>query len=287
MAVVGAGQLGLELGRADLPDGWWLDVLDRSRAELSDEPSLRTALAELRPDAVVNAAAHTSVDDAERHPAQAWQANALGPALLASICAERAIRLVQVSTDYVFDGTACSPYPPDAALCPIGVYGASKAAGELAVLQALRQSLIVRTSWLFSPFRDNFVRTVFGLLPARESLRVVDDQHGTPTAARDLAGAILRLLDQGATGVFHVAGSGCTTWYELSCTIQTQAIALLGDAWPGARCTIVPVSTAEYGSLARRPAYSVLDTRGLEDLGITLPAWQSALHHCLKEILEP
>lgn len=227
-------------------------------------------------DVVFNAAAYTAVDRAETEPAAAWRANALGPAHLAAAAARHGFTLVHVSTEYVFDGTATGPMPEETPLAPLGVYGASKAAGELAVRAAPRH-VIARTSWVVGD-GGNFVATMARL--ARDGVRpsVVDDQVGRPTFTRDLAAALIALAEREA-GVYHVTNDGDpVSWYGLATEVFTRCGRSPGD--------VTPVSTAEYGALqsragtpppAHRPANSVLDLSRLTRAGVTMPPWRDAL----------
>lgn len=265
--VLGAnGQLGRALTAA-LPEAVAL-----TRAELDIGDAAAVAAHDLgRYDVVVNAAAHTAVDRAETEPAAAWRANALGPAHLAAAAREHGFTLVHVSTEYVFDGTAPGPMREDTPLAPLGVYGASKAAGEIAALGAPRH-LVVRTSWVIGD-GGNFVATMARLAADGASPGVVDDQIGRPTFAPDLAAAILALARR-EHGIVHVTGGGePVSWCGLAREVFTRCGRDPGD--------VRAVSTAEYGAdkphLARRPANSVLDLGRLTRAGITMPDWREGL----------
>jgi len=227
--------------------------------------------------AVINCAAFTNVDAAEANEAAAMRGNATAPKLLAEACARANIPLLHFSTDYVFSGQATAPYPVDAPMQPLGAYGRTKAAGEDAIRAAGARHLIVRTSWLYAPWANNFVRTMAKLTRDKPSLKVVNDQRGRPTSAEHLAKTSLALLDRHATGTFHVTDGGECTWYEFTVAIAKQL---------GHTCTIAPCTTAEFPRPAARPAYSVLDLGKTEGLLGPMPAWHENLASVLGR-LEP
>jgi dTDP-4-dehydrorhamnose reductase len=261
----------------------------RDELDVTDGAAVADTVARLAPRLVVNAAAYTAVDRGETEPAAAYAVNRDGPAHLARACALTGAPLVHVSTDYVFDGTNRAAYSEDDAVAPLGVYGASKLAGEEAVRAALDRHLILRTAWVYGVDRGNFVRTILRLGAERELLRVVDDQRGSPTAAADLAGAALavarRLLEHappaGGFGTFHCAGGGETTWHGFAREIFRLAAAR------GVRVPrLEPITTADYPTPARRPANSVLDCARLARVyGIRLRPWRAALAETLDRIL--
>ena len=213
-------------------------------------------------DLVINAAAYTAVDKAETERDAAFAINRDGAANLARACRARGVRLLHVSTDYVFDGTGTRPYREDDPVAPQSVYGASKAEGERAVLEL--GGTVVRTSWLFGEGGPSFVHTMLRLARERPSLRVVADQHGCPTYAGDLADALLALAGTPA-GIYHYCNDGATTWYAFA-----QAIV-------GSAVRVDPITTADYPTPAKRPAYSVLDTTKVRALGIIPPHWSLGL----------
>jgi dTDP-4-dehydrorhamnose reductase len=274
LATGAGGQLGRALVR--------LGAVGRTRAELdvTDARAVAAALDELRPDVVVNAAAYTAVDRAEREADAAFAVNGRGAEVVAAACAARGLGLVHVSTDYVFDGEKPSPYVEDDALHPVSVYGASKAAGEAAVLRAHPGALVVRTSWLFSADGANFVLTMLRLARERPALRVVADQRGCPTYAGDLARAILSLCERRAPGgAYHVAGDGPTTWHGL-------ALAVVDEAARAGRAPRVPVeaiATADYPTAARRPHMSILDTAKVRALGVVPAPWLDGVRAVVRE----
>jgi dTDP-4-dehydrorhamnose reductase len=227
--------------------------------------------------AVINCAAFTNVDNAESNEAAAMRGNATAPKLLSEACARAGIPFLHFSTDYVFSGQAAAPYPVDTPMQPLGAYGRTKAAGEEAIRTSGGPYLIVRTSWLYAPWANNFVRTMAKLTRDKPSLKVVSDQRGRPTSAEHLAKTALALLDRNASGTFHVTDGGECTWYEFTVAIAQK----LGRA-----CTIVPCTTAEFPRPAPRPAYSVLDLSKAEALLGPMPDWHDNLASVLAR-LEP
>lgn len=280
----GAGQLGLEL-QATAPAAVDLVPLDHRQFDLTDPGAVRDRLGSIRPDVILNAAAYTAVDRAEQEPERALAVNRDGPRLLAAMAAETGTRLVHISTDFVFDGCKSSPYAPDDAANPLGVYGRSKLAGEEAVLGLLRtECLIVRTSWLYAAHGGNFVQTMLRLLHTREELTVVADQVGTPTWARGLARALWDMVFRDCKGIIHWSDAGVASWYDFAVAIQEEGLALgLLKHKKG----IKPVSSAEFPTAARRPAYSVLDkTETWGVLGYHAPHWRENLRMMLRELGE-
>ncbi|MCC6642996.1 MAG: dTDP-4-dehydrorhamnose reductase [Deltaproteobacteria bacterium] len=261
-------QVGRTAGRtlAAAPSHAQLDVGDRD--------AVRAALDAARPDVVVNAAAFTWVDRCESERELAWRINAAAPGLLARECAGRGIRLVHVSTDYVFDGEASRPYTEEDRVAPRSEYGRGKLEGERQVWDALPDALVVRTSWVFGPGR-NFIATMLGLAGRRRAegdetaLRVVDDQFGSPTYADDLAGWILRLVEGRGRGLYHLANRGVATWWE----VAREALDLAGFR----EVPIERVATSEFPRPAPRPAYSALDCTKAEAAGVARRGWREAL----------
>lgn len=276
----GSGQLGSAL-RERLHGRAQLVAPTRTALDLRDTASLRRAIERSRPELVINAAAFTAVDRAEREPDEAFAINAAAPGVLAAECARDGRWLVQLSTDYVFGGDAAAPYTETDPVTPVNVYGASKLAGELAVAAAGGPHLIVRTSWLYAAGGRNFVEAIRRLGRERERLEVVDDQCGAPTSARAVAGALVTMIDDvlgapppGAShrsgGIFHLTAAGSISWYDFA-----RRILLDDPARDAHTCTaIVPVSSAAYGAAAKRPRWSVLDNGKLHArFGIRLPSW--------------
>lgn len=239
------------------------------------------------PDAIINAAAYTAVDAAEHDSARAFAVNRDGAAWLAGIAAQRKIPFLHVSTDYVFDGTKSCAYTEDDAVNPQSAYGRTKWAGEDAVLTTCPSALVLRTAWIFSPYGQNFVKTMLRLARERDALRVVNDQIGNPTSAHDVADALLaiaRRAKQGGDhphGIYHVTASGAVTWYGFAREIMRLA------AEHGQRAVPVePITTADYPTPAKRPANSQLDCGKLaRDFGLRLPCWKESLAATLQVLL--
>jgi dTDP-4-dehydrorhamnose reductase len=282
--VTGAhGQLGRELVVALAPLGTVIP-LTRAAVDVGDPDALRAALASQAPDLIVNAAAYTDVDRAESDRERAFAVNATAPGVLASHARAHGAVLVHYSTDYVFDGAQRTPYGEDAPTAPLNVYGASKRAGEVAVQDSGAAALVLRTSWVYGLAGRNFLLTIRRLAATRDELTIVADQWGVPNWTRALATATVRLVARGLpylgarSGLYHVSASGATTWYDF-------ARAIVGDV---ERPRVVPISTADYPTAARRPAYAVLDTRRFEStFGFALPAWRQSLADCLADRAEP
>lgn len=229
----------------------------------------------------INCAAFTAVDKAESEREKAFLINADAAGNLATICKEHQAQLIHISTDYVFDGGSSTPYKEEERISPVNVYGESKLRGEELVLNHNSSAVILRTSWVYSSFGNNFVKTMHRLLQEKESINVVDDQYGCPTYAADLAEAIMTIIekengDQSKTGIFNYCNAGTTTWYEFAMAIKKYS---------KSECVINPITSAEYPVAAKRPQYSVLDTTKIrETFGITIPNWKDSLKTCLSFI---
>lgn len=282
-----SGQVGHELRRLLEPAG---DFLAPAHTDLdvADTHALRSVVREWRPQLILNAAAYTAVDAAENDQAAAAVLNVTAPATLAAEAAALGALLVHYSTDYVFDGAGSRPYREDDTPAPQSVYGRTKLEGERAIRRSGCRHLILRTSWVYSARGRNFLLTILRLAAERDELRVVDDQRGSPTLARSLAQATVRMLDRVGSGqaqaLFHVTGAGEATWYDFARVIVDRGVEL-GLC---RRVHVVPIGTESYPTPARRPAYSVLDNeRVFTDFGIRMPRWQSDLHECLREIANP
>ncbi len=262
------GQLGRALERAAAAGGHEFVGRDLPELDITDAAAARGAVAEARPDAVINCAAYTAVDAAEADEARALAVNGTAVEYLAAAADSAGARLVQISTDFVFDGAAGRPYREDDPPHPLSAYGRTKLAGEGAAVAA-RRHLIVRTAWLFGD-GANFVRAIRRQLDAgARTLRVVADQRGCPTYAEDLAGAVIALLAAGTEGTVHAVNAGSASWFELAAEI----VRLLGAA-----AEVVPITTAEAARPAARPPFSVLDTSRLRAIaGADLPPWPQAL----------
>lgn len=250
--------------------------LTHAECDITDSDAVQRAVTATRPQVVVNAAAWTQVDAAEEHETAAEAVNATGAGFVAAACAAAGIRCCYVSTDYVFDGTARSPIPEQAVAAPRSAYGRTKWHGEVAVRDQCPDHVIVRTGWLYGRQGPNFVLTMLRLASDRPELRVVSDQSGGPTWTGHLAPAMLRLLDIGPPGTYHLTNGGVTTWYDFAAAIIRAR---------GLGVEVIPITSAEYPTPAARPAYSVLDNRAWRDLGETpLPDWQEGLRAYLASL---
>jgi len=282
-----SGQLARELARARWPAGWTASFASPPDLDLREPDRAAAAVMAAKPDIVVNAAAYTQVDQAETEPDLARLLNAAGPAAVAAACATLDVPFVTVSTDYVFNGAKQGAYREDDPVDPIGAYGRSKAEGEVLIRAANPRHVILRTSWVFSPFGSNFVRTMMRLGAERPMLRIVADQHGRPTYAGDLAGGIVQICaalqaGNGEYGTFHAANDGPTSWHAFAVAIF-QGLAERGERVPQ---QVAAITTAEYPTKAARPANSVLDCTQLANtFGVTLRPWRAALDECLSELV--
>jgi dTDP-4-dehydrorhamnose reductase len=286
-----SGQLAIELQHLLTRAGHRPVSLGRPELDLASPSSLRAAISSIEPDVVINSAAYTAVDKAEDEPELAAAINAAGAGALAAAAADAGVPIFHISTDYVFDGTKRGAYQETDPPSPLGVYGRTKLEGERAVAEANPHHIILRTSWVFSAHGHNFVKTMLRLGRERSTISVVNDQSGCPTAAGDLAGAIATLLPRivsespppDAFGVFHAAGQGTASWYAFARAIME------GAKSRGARSAeVIPISTAEYPTRARRPENSVLDSSRLRAVhGVDMPLWQTGLDATLDDILLP
>ena len=252
-------------------------VTNRSTVDITDRAGLNAAFDRLQPDVVINAAAYTSVDAAESDEAAATAVNTDGVASLADLCAAHGARLIHLSTDYVFDGTKDGWYVESDPIAPLGVYGRTKAAGEAAA-RACPAHLILRTSWVYATHGNNFVKTMLRIGAELPELGVVDDQVGCPTSAHDIAEALLHLSSMDANGTYHLAGADQASWHEFA-----EAIFAAADL----TTTANPISTADYPTIAPRPANSRLDSSALADAtGVRLPGWRDSLSGVVSTILD-
>ena len=281
------GQLGQALIAAR-PEAISLIACSRAELDLADPEACQAAVRERRPDWVLNAGGYTAVDRAECEPELAWAVNAGAPAAFAEALADTGGRLLQISTDFVFDGCQGSPYRPGQQPSPLGVYGTTKAAGERAVLEALPpgRGLVLRTSWLYGLVGSNFCRTMLRLHRVRaaagEPLQVVADQVGCPTSTLGLAQACWRALGQPLPPILHWSDAGVASWYDFAVAIGELAVAagLLEQA-----AQVEPITTAGYPTPARRPSYSLLDCSTTRELlGLKPPHWRSALAEVLEDL---
>lgn len=266
-----------------------IQTVARPEADLARPETVESALLALRPDAVVNAAAFTAVDRAESEAATAYQVNERGAAAAARAAARLGIPVVQISTDYVFDGTLDRPYREDDPVKPLGVYGDSKLRGERAVAAASDNHAILRTSWLYSPFGSNFVLTMLSLAARQRQVSVVGDQRGAPASALDVADGVIAVVANllkhpsasDLRGVFHMTSGGDTNWAEFA-----RAIFAASSAAGGPSADVLPITTAGYPTAARRPANSRLDNQRLfERHGVRLPQWEQPLAECVRRIV--
>jgi dTDP-4-dehydrorhamnose reductase len=277
------GQVGRELHRVVWPANTSIIQLDRSQCDLAVPAFVAKKVLETAPDIVINAAAHTAVDRAESEPAVAATINRDAPAAMADACRATGAKLIHLSTDYVFDGSKRTPYVESDPVAPLSVYGRTKEEGEAAIRVRMSEHVIVRTSWVFAAHGYNFVRTMLRLASDRPELRIVADQQGGPTAARDIAHAIAGIADRigasrGVWGTFHFAGREPTSWFGFAETIF---------ALRGGGPKLVPITTEEYKTPARRPLYSVLDCGRLTAAyAIAQPSWREALAQVLVEVAE-
>ncbi len=270
----GNGQLGRELARAAGERNVALTAVPHADADIADSAAVTAALARHKPLLVVNAAAYTAVDLAESDIAEAQRGNEIGPAVLAAACAGAGVPLIHISTDYVFDGTKAGAYVESDPVRPLNVYGRTKAAGEAAVREKLRRHVILRTAWVYSEFGKNFLKTMLRLATTHDELRIVADQRGSPTSARTIADAILRIAPRlyggdDVYGTYHFTAAGVTTWHGFASRIIATAAPLTGR-----HPRVIAVATADRPTPARRPANSQLDCRRFaQTFGIAAPPW--------------
>ncbi|WP_043318827.1 dTDP-4-dehydrorhamnose reductase [Microbulbifer sp. HZ11] len=275
------GQLGQQLQK-QAPAHTTVIAHGRDTLDVADKEQVFAVLQQAQPDLVINAAAYTAVDKAESEVEQAHAINAQGPENLALACRELGIRLIHVSTDFVFDGQQPQPYCPEAPRNPLSVYGQSKARGEEAIERILPEAITVRTAWVYDRDGGNFVNTMLRLMNDRDQLGVLADQIGTPTWAGTLAQCIFALAaNDGAKGIYHCTDAGVASWYDFAVAIyeEGKAAGLIAKEKP---VQIKPITTADYPTPAVRPAYSVLDkSRLVEDSGIELNHWRQVLREIL------
>ncbi len=283
MLVAGAGGMtGSALTRQARDAGWSVTALSRTELDITDPAAVDDAIRRAVPDVVVNAAAYTAVDDAEREKVTAMSVNRDGAGNLARASAQAEAIIVHISTDYVFDGSSTRPYVPDDTVGPLSVYGQSKLAGEEAVRLYNPNHVVVRSSWVYSDTGTNFVTTMLRLARGCQPVRVVDDQYGSPTSAQDLAGALLRVAavttdGNPARGTYHFSNSGVTSW----CGFAKAIFEELFDDPPA----VHPINTADFLTPARRPRYSVLDSGTFtRAFGIQPRPWRDALRMTLESM---
>ncbi len=281
--VTGAGgQLGNELKILDSKFPYCqFFFAKREELDISNQTALEKYFAGHSIDFCINCAAYTAVDKAEAEEENANLINATAVGTLATICNKNNTQLIHISTDYVFDGTATEPYTETSQPCPVSVYGASKLKGEQLAVQHAPSTIIIRTSWLYSSFNNNFVKTMLRLMNEKESINVVNDQFGCPTYAADLALAIMRIIKSTKSnenpGIYNYAHSGITNWYQFAIAIKELS---------NSSCIIHPISTADYPTAAKRPAYSVLDSTKILTTFQTVVVrnWKDGLRSCLADM---
>lgn len=281
--VTGAnGQLGWELGQlAKSYPAFKFVMVDRSQLDLAFPETFEKIIHSIAPDCIINTAAYTAVDKSETEKELAYTVNATAVQELARISKVLTIPFITYSTDYVFNGEAVEPYLCSTKVNPVNYYGSTKAAGESMAMEANENTIIIRTSWVFSSHGNNFVKTMMRLMKERPNLNIVADQKGRPTYAKDLAMATMKMieaLNDGKTlsGVYHYSNMGETNWFNFAAKIKAIA---------GLDCILNPIETKDFHTPAKRPAYSVLDTSNIEGaLSLSIPHWEDALVSCIKEI---
>ena len=273
------GQLGNEmqlLEKTDKQNTYY--NTDVQELDITDQQAINEFIEKHEIDGIVNCAAYTAVDKAEDNEELCTLLNTEAPAYLAHAIGQRGGWMIQISTDYVFDGTNHTPYTEDEDTCPNSVYGKTKLVGELNVQKLCEQAVIIRTAWLYSTFGNNFVKTMIRLGKERQELSVIFDQIGTPTYARDLAAAIMTIISKGIIpGIYHFSNEGVISWYDF-----TKAIHRLAGI---NTCNVKPIHTAEYPTPAKRPHYSVLDkTKIKQTYNIEIPYWEESLAECIAKM---
>ncbi|MCL2512037.1 MAG: dTDP-4-dehydrorhamnose reductase [Bacteroidales bacterium] len=276
------GQLGFEIKRASLFDGSnsYYSFTDIEQLNITDKPALEQFINEFRPDVVMNFAAYTAVDKAETEKDAAFAVNTTAVEYLAELSGKYNFFLLHISTDYVFDGKSHSPITENHPMAPESYYGLTKASGEAQMRKICQRGAIIRTSWLYSSFGNNFVKTILKHAAEKEELKVVDDQFGTPTYTADLIQFVFQHLEDmlkvDGVETYHCSNSGVATWYDFACAIVELS---------SLSCRILPIPTEEYPTAAPRPAYSVMSKQKIkEKFNYTPRHWRAALEDCLKEI---
>ncbi len=282
--VTGAnGQLGSEIRELVTAYSQFNFLLtNRETLSIAESDNLKSFFEKQQIDYCINCAAYTLVDKAEEEPEKAFLINADGAGNLALACRDHQTKLIHISTDYVYDGSRHEPLKEDDAVSPLNVYGWSKLKGEELILNHCPSSLVLRTSWVYSSFGNNFVKTILRLCKERDRLNVIDDQYGSPTYAADLAAVIMKFIEEAEvskdySGIANYCNHGATTWYDFALAIKSLS---------NSSCEVSPISSNQYKTAAKRPAYSILDTskiKGMLDLDI--PSWKDSLSNCLKKLL--
>jgi dTDP-4-dehydrorhamnose reductase len=286
--VLGAGgQVGQELVALARARGLTPLGLTRAEADITDADAIATILSREKPRLIVNAAAFTAVDKAESEPDSARRINADGPGMLGEAAREAGVPVLHISTDYVFDGTKATAYDESDSLAPLGVYGATKAEGEARLAASGARHVILRTAWVFGPYGANFLKTMLRLARERDTLRVVADQRGCPTATIDIAEAILAVDDalakgQNLGGIYHFAGTGATTWHGFAEAIVAAQAPFTGKSPP-----VAAIGTADYPTPARRPANSELDSSAFaRAFGTRAAPWRQRVTETVERLLD-
>jgi len=278
--VTGAnGQLGKELKQLEHSyPAYKFIFLSREDLPIHHFELVRNFFKGYHPQYLINCAAYTAVDKAESEKELAFQVNGEAVGVLAAVCKEYGTHFLHISTDYVFDGNGTAPYRPDAPTNPQSVYGASKLMGEQQAVAFNAESIIIRTSWVYSAFGKNFVKTMMKLMAEREDISVVNDQVGSPTYAADLAGVIMHIIDSGkwAPGIYHYSNEGVINWYEFALAIKEIS---------QSACRVHPIPSSQYPTPAKRPSYSVMDTSGLSQIWPVAPRpWKESLASCMARL---
>ncbi len=278
------GQVGWELTQLAASKENDFDFLFAGREELdlSNPDTIPYFFSKSKPAYFINCAAYTAVDKAETEKEQAYAINAIAVGIIAEQCHLHQCKLITISTDYVFDGNGISPYKPGSATDPVNYYGYTKLEGEKLALQYYPETIIIRTSWVYSSHGNNFVKTMLRLMGERSEIKVVSDQVGCPTYAADLASAILTIvssLENGnpSYGIYHYSNTGVISWFDFATAIRDEA---------GLSCIVLPIPSSSYPTTAKRPGYSVMDTEGIvNDFGVELVAWEKSLRVSLQKII--
>ena len=272
------GQLGHDVVEELTGRGLEAVGVDIDEMDITDMSSVDKVIKEAAPDAVIHCAAYTAVDAAEENQELCRRVNAEGPENIARVCKELDIKMLQISTDYVFEGNGDNLWKPEDACVPQSVYGRTKYEGELAVRELLDKYFVVRIAWAFGINGKNFVRTMLKLAETHDTIRVVNDQFGSPTYTYDLAKLLVDMIQTEKYGIYHATNEGTCSWYEFACAIFREA---------GVKVNVVPVTTEEYGAKAKRPANSRMDKEKLTQNGFhRLPTWQDALARYIKALRE-
>ncbi|HEY9211743.1 MAG TPA: dTDP-4-dehydrorhamnose reductase [Ancylobacter sp.] len=282
------GQVGREIAALAAERAMPLTALDRAGVDITNADAIARAMDAHEPDIVINAAAYTAVDRAESEPERATLVNVTAPGIIAAACARHGAGLIHISTDYVFDGTKTGAYVESEPIAPLGVYGASKAAGEAAVRDALDKHLIVRTAWVYGAYGNNFLKTMLRLANERDRLTIVADQRGCPTATRDIAEGLLAAAEAlkagtASPGTYHLAGTGVTTWFDFAREIIAWAARHTGK-----QPEMVPIMTVDYPTPARRPANSELSSELFAAVfGFRAAPWQQRVAEVVDTLTSP